>query len=78
MCGRKYRLEKKGDVFEASNTYKIANTNTYITLVEAISPKGRYFRIWKSNDLDGKWEPFSSAPMNIKIPYLLGGNHGEG
>ncbi|MYM95217.1 non-reducing end alpha-L-arabinofuranosidase family hydrolase [Duganella vulcania] len=59
-------------MFEVSDTYKIANTNTYITLVEAISPKGRCFRIWKSNDLDGKWEPFSSAPVNIKIPYRLG------
>ncbi|WP_198119490.1 non-reducing end alpha-L-arabinofuranosidase family hydrolase [Massilia rhizosphaerae] len=55
---------KTEDLFEASNTYKIANTNTYITLVEAMSPQGRYFRIWKSNGLDGKWEPFSSAPMN--------------
>ena len=57
--------EKTEDVFEASNTYKIANTNTYITLIEAVSPKGRYFRIWKSNGLEGKWEPFSSAPMNM-------------
>lgn len=56
--------EKREDVFEASNTYKIANTNTYITLVEAISSKGRYFRIWKSNGLEGKWEPFSTLPMN--------------
>jgi endo-1,4-beta-xylanase len=57
--------EKRDDLFEASNTYKIANTDTYITLVEAISPKGRYFRIWKSDRLDGKWEPFGSAPMNV-------------
>jgi endo-1,4-beta-xylanase len=56
---------KTEDLFEASNTYKIANTNTYITLVEAVSPQGRYFRIWKSDGLDGKWEPFSSAPMNM-------------
>ena len=38
--------EKTEDLFEASNTYRIANTNTYITLVEAMSPQGRYFRIW--------------------------------
>lgn len=76
--------EKKEDVFEASNTYKIANTNTYITLVEAISPKGRYFRIWKSNSLDGKWEPFSSAPMNafatrdnVEQIWSEGISHGE-
>jgi len=76
--------EKKEDVFEASNTYKLANTNTYITLVEAISPKGRYFRIWKSNGLDGKWEPFSSAPMNafatrdnVERIWSEGISHGE-
>jgi len=75
---------KKEDVFEASNTYKIANTNTYITLVEAISPQGRYFRIWKSNGLDGKWEPFSSAPMNafatrdnVEKIWSEGISHGE-
>ena len=39
--------EKTEDLFEASNTYRIANTQTYITLVEAMSPQGRYFRIWK-------------------------------
>ena len=76
--------EKKEDVFEASNTYKIANTNTYITLVEAISPAGRYFRIWKSDSLDGKWEPFSSAPMNafatrdnVERIWSEGISHGE-
>lgn len=76
--------EKKEDVFEASNTYKIANTNTYITLVEAISSKGRYFRIWKSDRLDGKWEPFSSAPMNafaaadnVEKIWSEGISHGE-
>jgi hypothetical protein len=57
--------EKTEDLFEASNTYRIANTHTYITLVEAISPQGRYFRIWKSDGLDGTWAPFSSAPMNV-------------
>ena len=76
--------EKREDLFEASNTYKIANTNTYITLVEAISPKGRYFRIWKSTGLEGKWEPFSSAPMNafasgdnVEQIWSEGISHGE-
>jgi hypothetical protein len=76
--------EKTEDLFEASNTYKIANTDTYITLVEAVSPKGRYFRIWKSDRLDGKWEPFSSAPMNtfasldnVERTWSEGISHGE-
>jgi len=76
--------EKTEDLFEASNTYRIANTQTYITLVEAISPKGRYFRIWKSKGLDGKWEPFSAAPMNafassdnVEQRWSEGISHGE-
>ena len=76
--------EKTEGLFEASNTYKIANTDTYITLVEAISPKGRYFRIWKSKGLGGKWEPFSSAPMNtfasrdnVDQSWSEGISHGE-
>jgi endo-1,4-beta-xylanase len=76
--------EKTEDLFEASNTYKIAGTHTYVTLVEAISPKGRYFRIWKSDSLDGKWEPFSSGPMNafasrenVKQSWSQDISHGE-
>jgi hypothetical protein len=76
--------EKTEDLFEASNTYRIANTQTYITLVEAMSPKGRYFRIWKSNGLDGNWEPFSSTPMNtfassenVEQLWSDGISHGE-
>jgi len=55
----------RGDMFEASNTYKVAGTGTYVTLVEAMGPKGRYFRAWKSAALDGRWEPLTSAPMNL-------------
>jgi endo-1,4-beta-xylanase len=66
--------EAKDDLFEASNTYKVVNTNTYITLVEAISPKGRYFRIWKCNGLDGKWEPFSTTPIQLGVITAKGEN----
>ena len=76
--------EKTEDLFEASNTYRIAGTHTYVTLVEAVSPKGRYFRIWKSDSLDGKWEPFSPAPMNafasrdnVKQSWSHDISHGE-
>jgi len=76
--------EKTEDLFEASNTYRIAGTSSYVTLVEAMSPKGRYFRIWKSDSLDGKWEPFSSSPMNafasrdnVKQSWSHDISHGE-
>jgi endo-1,4-beta-xylanase len=54
----------RDDVFEASNTYKVAGTKNYITLVEAIGPRGRYFRVWKSDGLDGEWRPVGNS-MNV-------------
>jgi len=56
---------KADDLFEASNTYKIAGTNYYLTMVEAQGPKGRYFRAWTSDRLDGQWKPLGNAPMNL-------------
>ncbi len=56
---------RKEDIFEASNTYKIAGTNNYLTLIEAIGPKGRYFRAWTSDSLAGEWKPLTPDPMNI-------------
>ena len=62
---RVMREARPEDLFEASNTYKIAGTHTYITLIEAAGAKGRYFRAWKSDRLDGEWTPLGSAPMNL-------------
>ena len=56
---------RRDDLFEASNTYHIAGTNNYLTLIEAIGPKGRYFRAWVSNSLAGEWHPLTSDPMNV-------------
>jgi endo-1,4-beta-xylanase len=54
----------RDDIFEAGNTYRVSGTNRFITLVEAIGPKGRYFRIWQSTRLDGEWTPLGRAAMN--------------
>ena len=56
---------KRDDMFEASNTYKITGTNQYLTLIEAIGPKGRYFRGWTADRLDGAWQPIPGAAMNL-------------
>ena len=50
----------RNDVFEASMTYKIKGTSTYLTLVEAIGP-ARYYRAWTSDRLDGQWTPVPDA-----------------
>ncbi len=52
--------ENRRDLFEGSITYKIKGTNTYLTLIEALSP-ARYYRAWTSNDLNGEWIPLSGA-----------------
>lgn len=76
----------RDDVFEASNTYKITGTNTFLTLIEAISPKGRYFRAWTSDKLDGEWKPLGdnmnvfASSDNVRFeakPWAEGVSHGE-
>lgn len=77
---------ERDDIFEAGNTYNVAGTNSFITLVEAIGPKGRYFRIWKADRLDGEWAPIGGH-MNVFAgsdtvrfagkPWSEGVSHGE-
>ncbi len=55
----------RDDLFEASNTYKIEGLDLYLTLVEAISSEGRYFRAWVSDTLDGDWRPLTPDRMNV-------------
>jgi len=52
--------DRRNDLFEASITYKIKGTETYLTLVEAIGP-ARYYRAWISDCLDGEWTPVPDA-----------------
>lgn len=49
------------ELFEASMTYKVAGADAYITMVEAIGPRGRYFRAWVSDRLNGKWRPLADT-----------------
>ncbi len=52
--------DNRNNLFEASITYKIKGTDTYLTLIEALSP-ARYYRAWTSNDLNGEWTPVPGA-----------------
>ncbi len=52
--------DRRNDLFEASMTYKIKGTNTYLTMIEAIGP-ARYYRAWISDDLNGQWTPLAGA-----------------
>lgn len=61
----------RDDVFEASMHYRVAGTSTYLTLVEAIGPQGRYFRAWTSDRLDGTWRPVAAS---VSDPFAGPGN----
>lgn len=52
--------ENRNDLFEGSMTYKIKGTDTYLTIIEALSP-ARYYRAWISKDLNGQWSPVPGA-----------------
>jgi beta-xylosidase len=52
--------DRRDNLFEASITYKIKGTNTYLTVIEAMSP-ARYYRAWVSDDLNGEWTPVPNA-----------------
>jgi hypothetical protein len=76
--------EPRDDAFEGSSHYRVKGTDTYLTVVEAIGPKGRYFRIWKSDDLEGDWVPLGTAAKNpfahadnVEGIWSEGISHGE-
>jgi len=52
--------DHRNNLFEGSVTYKIKGTNTYLTLIEALSP-ARHYRAWISDRLDGEWTPAPGA-----------------
>jgi hypothetical protein len=49
-----------GNLFEASNIYKVKGSDTYLLLVEGWGGDGkRLFRSWTSTDLAGTWKPLA-------------------
>lgn len=58
------REPDRADLFEAPMFYKIKGTGKYLAAVEAMSPKGRYFRAWTLDTLDGAWKPLAASLDN--------------
>jgi hypothetical protein len=52
--------DNRSKLFEGSMTYKIKGTDTYLTMIEALSP-ARYYRAWISDNLNGEWTPLEGA-----------------
>jgi endo-1,4-beta-xylanase len=54
----------RADLFEAPMIYKVEGTGKYLAAVEAMGPKGRYFRSWTLDALDGVWKPLAASLDN--------------
>jgi len=55
-------LAIKGDIFEASHTYRLKGLDKYLTLVEAQGGHGwRYYKAYLADKLDGEWTPLAAT-----------------
>jgi hypothetical protein len=80
-------LALKGDIFEASHTYKIKGTTQYLTIIETIGNNRRYYKAYVADKLDGEWrpiadsleKPFAMAEKNVhqENPWTTNISHGE-
>ncbi|MBN1421088.1 MAG: glycoside hydrolase [Planctomycetes bacterium] len=51
----------RGDVFEASHTYRVKGEDRYLTLIEAQGGRGwRYYKAYAADRLDGEWTPIAA------------------
>jgi hypothetical protein len=67
----------RGDIFEASCTYKLKGTDQYLSIVEAQTgrPGGwRYYKAYLADSLDGDWKPLAdtwdkpfAGPVNVSF-----------
>ena len=49
------KLALKGDIFEASHTYRLKGRNEYLTLIEAQAQGRRYYKAYLADRLEGPW-----------------------
>ncbi len=55
------------DVFEASHTYKLKGTDTYLTMIEAVGPNWRrYYKAYAATSLTGEWRALAGT---LKQPF---------
>jgi hypothetical protein len=55
----------KETLFEGSSTYRVDETNQYLTLIEAFGPSGqRFYRSFVADTLDGEWTPLADSWAN--------------
>jgi len=53
----------RGDIFEASHTYRLKGLDRFLTVIEAQGPGGRrYYKAYVADRLDGDWKPLADTP----------------
>lgn len=82
------QLALKGDIFEASHTYKLKGRDQYLTIIEAQTSGRRYCKAYLADRLEGPWRPLAdtleksfAARENITQPagaeWTTSISHGE-
>jgi Glycosyl hydrolase family 62 len=57
----KPKVVLRGDIFEASHTYRLKGQNRFLTLVEAQKDGRRYLKAYTAERLDGQWSPLAAT-----------------
>jgi hypothetical protein len=53
----------RGDIFEASHTYRLKGLDRFLTVIEAQGQGGRrYYKAYVADRLDGEWKPLADTP----------------
>jgi hypothetical protein len=50
----------RGDIFEASHTYRLKGLNKFLTVIEAQAGGRRYYKAYVAERLDGQWKPLAA------------------
>ena len=51
----------RGDIFEASHTYRLRGLDQFLTLIEAQDGGRRYYKAYLADRLDGEWRPLAAT-----------------
>jgi hypothetical protein len=54
-------LALRGDIFEASHTYRLKGLGKFLTVVEANPGGKRYYKAFQADRLDGEWTPLADS-----------------
>jgi Glycosyl hydrolase family 62 len=65
------QLALRGDIFEASHTYKLKGRSEYLTIVEAQGGGRRYYKAYLAQRLEGPWRGLADS---LAKPFAAYGN----